>query len=44
MSESQVTVLKVNGDTASLEMVGQATGIGLEERIYTVNICQRPGQ
>jgi hypothetical protein len=25
-------------------MVGQATGIGLEERIYTVNICQRPGQ
>jgi len=36
VSESQVTVLKMNGDTASLEIVGQATGIGSEERIYAV--------
>jgi uncharacterized secreted protein with C-terminal beta-propeller domain len=36
VSESQVTILKMNGDTASFEMVGQTTGIGLEERIYAV--------
>ena len=36
VSESQVSALKMNGDTASFEMVGQTTGIGLEERIYAV--------
>jgi len=47
VSESQVTVLKMNGssanadadvdaDTASLQVVGSVTGIGLNERIYAV--------
>lgn len=36
LSESQVTVLKMGNSTGSLEVVGQANGIGMGERIYAV--------